>query len=76
MRFPGELLAHDGKEFWKEDTVFMTVAQEDGLTLFQLNLLAVRAPCLGVARHGAALATSGTGNRPGQHDSSEAHSAS
>ncbi|TFW14357.1 hypothetical protein EGY25_03940 [Brevundimonas intermedia] len=46
IRTLGELLSEDGSQFWKEEEVSMTVSDTNGLTLFRLDLGAVKAPAL------------------------------
>ena len=46
IRTLGELLSEDGSQFWVAEDVSMTVSDVDGLTLFRLDLSAVRAPAL------------------------------
>lgn len=40
----GELLAQDGPAFWSREAASMTVSDENGLTLFRLDLTAVFGP--------------------------------
>lgn len=47
VRTLGELLREDGPEFWANHPVQMTVADDEGLVLFRLDLGAHEAPCLG-----------------------------
>lgn len=50
VRALGELLTDDGTEFWTEEVVTMTVADETGLILFRLDLSGFKASAVkGVA---------------------------
>lgn len=43
----GELLSHDGSEFWKDEPVTMTVSDGSGLVLFRLDLSALKVAAMG-----------------------------
>ena len=47
VRTLGELLSHDGSEFWKDEPVTMTVSDGSGLVLFRLDLSALKAAAMG-----------------------------
>lgn len=50
VRFLGELLAEDGKAFWKDGVVCTTVSDASGLTLFRLDLTAIPSASRGGGR--------------------------